>query len=63
MIWDGGEVRRRFIDSMISQVNREYLERLISYTGHLKNEKFPAETICRKRIRRSRPVGKLRYGN
>jgi DNA replication and repair protein RecF len=36
LIWDGGEVRRRFIDSMISQVNREYLERLISYTGHLK---------------------------
>jgi DNA replication and repair protein RecF len=36
LIWDGGEVRRRFIDSMISQVNREYLERLIGYTGHLK---------------------------
>ncbi|HEX8059386.1 MAG TPA: DNA replication and repair protein RecF, partial [Cyclobacteriaceae bacterium] len=36
LIWDGGEVRRRFIDSMISQVNREYLERLISYNGHLK---------------------------
>jgi DNA replication and repair protein RecF len=36
LIWDGGEVRRRFVDSMISQVNREYLERLISYTAHLK---------------------------
>jgi DNA replication and repair protein RecF len=36
LIWDGSEVRRRFIDSMISQVNREYLERLITYTGHLK---------------------------
>jgi DNA replication and repair protein RecF len=36
LIWDGGEVRRRFIDSMISQVNREYLERLIAYNGHLK---------------------------
>lgn len=36
LIWDGGEVRRKFIDSMISQVNREYLERLIGYTGHLK---------------------------
>lgn len=36
LIWDGGEVRRRFIDSMISQVNREYLEKLISYTAHLK---------------------------
>ncbi|HMJ71186.1 MAG TPA: DNA replication and repair protein RecF [Cyclobacteriaceae bacterium] len=36
LIWDGGEVRRRFFDSLISQVNREYLDRLISYTGHLK---------------------------
>ena len=36
LIWDGGEVRRKFIDSMISQVNREYLERLIAYTAHLK---------------------------
>jgi DNA replication and repair protein RecF len=36
LIWDGGEVRRRFFDSLISQVNREYLERLISYAGHLK---------------------------
>lgn len=36
LIWDGGEVRRKFVDSMISQVNREYLERLISYTAHLK---------------------------
>lgn len=36
LIWDGGEIRRRFFDSLISQVNREYLERLISYAGHLK---------------------------
>jgi len=36
LIWDGGEVRRRFVDSMISQVNREYLEKLIAYTAHLK---------------------------
>lgn len=36
LIWDGGEVRRRFFDSVISQVNKEYLERLISYTSHLK---------------------------
>jgi len=36
LIWDGGEVRRKFMDSMISQVNREYLERLIAYTAHLK---------------------------
>lgn len=36
LIWDGGEIRRKFFDSMISQVNREYLERLIAYTAHLK---------------------------
>jgi DNA replication and repair protein RecF len=36
LIWDGGEVRRRFFDSLISQVNREYLERLITYAAHLK---------------------------
>jgi DNA replication and repair protein RecF len=36
LIWDGGEVRRRFFDSMISQVSREYLEKLIGYTAHLK---------------------------
>ncbi len=36
LIWDGGEVRRRFVDSMISQINREYLEKLIAYTAHLK---------------------------
>jgi DNA replication and repair protein RecF len=36
LIWDGGEVRRRFFDSMISQVSREYLEKLIAYTAHLK---------------------------
>ncbi|HZY78394.1 MAG TPA: DNA replication and repair protein RecF [Cyclobacteriaceae bacterium] len=36
LIWDGGEVRRRFFDSLISQVNREYLDRLITYASHLK---------------------------
>lgn len=36
LIWDGGEVRRRFFDTLISQVNKEYLDRLIVYTGHLK---------------------------
>lgn len=36
LIWDGSEVRRRFFDSLISQVNREYLDRLITYAGHLK---------------------------
>lgn len=36
LIWDGGEVRRRFIDTLISQVNKEYLDRLITYANQLK---------------------------
>jgi DNA replication and repair protein RecF len=36
LIWDGGEVRRKFIDTLISQIDREYLHALIVYTGQLK---------------------------
>ncbi len=36
LIWDGGEVRRRFFDSLLSQVDKEYLEQLIVYQAHLK---------------------------
>ena len=36
LIWDGGEVRRRFIDSLISQIDHEYLVRLIAYMSRLK---------------------------
>lgn len=32
LIWDGSEVRRKFIDSIISQYNKHYLEQLISYS-------------------------------
>ena len=32
LIWDGSEVRRKFIDSIISQYNKHYLEYLIAYT-------------------------------
>lgn len=32
LIWDGSEVRRKFIDSIISQYNKHYLEHLISYS-------------------------------
>jgi len=31
LIWDGSEVRRRFMDSIISQYDKAYLDRLISY--------------------------------
>lgn len=31
LIWDGSEVRRKFIDSIISQYDKVYLEKLIAY--------------------------------
>lgn len=31
LIWDGSEVRRKFMDSIISQYNKHYLEKLIAY--------------------------------
>lgn len=31
LIWDGSEVRRKFMDSIISQYDKVYLEKLISY--------------------------------
>jgi DNA replication and repair protein RecF len=36
LIWDGSEMRRRFFDSLISQLDRVYLENLIVYANHLK---------------------------
>lgn len=36
LIWDGSELRRRFFDSLISQLDRLYLEHLIAYTHQLK---------------------------
>lgn len=36
LIWDGSEVRRKFFDSLISQIDREYLDNLITYNAHLK---------------------------
>jgi len=36
LVWDGSEVRRKFFDALISQIDKEYLEDLISYNAHLK---------------------------
>lgn len=36
LIWDGSELRRKFFDSLISQVDRAYLESLIQYSQYLK---------------------------
>ncbi|MBS1487867.1 MAG: DNA replication and repair protein RecF [Bacteroidetes bacterium] len=36
LIWDGSEVRRKFFDSLLSQIDHAYLENLIVYTTYLK---------------------------
>ena len=36
LIWNGGEVRRKFFDTLISQLDKLYLENLIIYSNHLK---------------------------
>jgi DNA replication and repair protein RecF len=36
LIWDGSEVRRKFFDSLLAQLDRTYLQNLIVYTGALK---------------------------
>jgi len=36
LIWDGSEMRRKFFDSLISQLDRAYLENLIVYVNCLK---------------------------
>jgi DNA replication and repair protein RecF len=36
LVWDGSEIRRKFFDSLISQIDKEFLEHLIAYSAHLK---------------------------
>ncbi|MGC4020680.1 MAG: hypothetical protein QM734_01415 [Cyclobacteriaceae bacterium] len=36
LIWDGSEVRRKFFDSLLSQIDHHYLENLITYSTFLK---------------------------
>ncbi|MFM7488341.1 MAG: DNA replication/repair protein RecF [Cytophagales bacterium] len=36
LIWDGSEMRRKFFDSVLSQLDKTYLENLIVYTHQLK---------------------------
>lgn len=37
LVWDGGEVRRRFFDTLLSQLDRQYLEQLIVYQTNLRH--------------------------
>ena len=36
LIWDGSELRRKFFDSLLSQIDKNYLENLILYVQYLK---------------------------
>ncbi len=36
LIWNGSEIRRKFFDSILSQLDKIYLEQLIIYTNNLK---------------------------
>jgi DNA replication and repair protein RecF len=36
LIWNGSEIRRKFFDSILSQLDKDYLENLIVYTNNLK---------------------------
>src|SRR6185436_6572911 len=36
LIWDGAEARRRFFDALMSQLDKEFLDRLITYNAQLK---------------------------
>jgi DNA replication and repair protein RecF len=36
LIWGGGELRRKFFDTLLCQLNREYLENLIVYNHQLR---------------------------
>ncbi|MBK5278980.1 MAG: DNA replication and repair protein RecF [Bacteroidia bacterium] len=36
IIWDGSGLRRKFFDSLISQLDKAYLDSLITYANHLK---------------------------
>lgn len=36
LIWDGSELRRKFFDSLLSQIDKNYLENLIQYVQYLK---------------------------
>ena len=36
LIWDGGEIRRKFFDTLLAQLDKEYLEHLISYQAQLR---------------------------
>jgi len=45
LIWDGSELRRKFFDSLISQLDRKYLDNLIVYNHQLKQRNSALRTF------------------
>ncbi len=37
LVWDGGEVRRKFFDTLLAQLDRTYLEQLMIYQANLRH--------------------------
>jgi DNA replication and repair protein RecF len=50
LIWDGSEVRRRFFDSLLCQLDRAYLENLIVYTGVLKQRNAALQLLAQRNV-------------
>lgn len=46
LIWGGGELRRKFFDTLLSQIDTTYLENLISYNHHLKQRNSTLRKIA-----------------
>ena len=36
LVWNSGEVRRKFVDTLLSQLDKEYLDKLMVYQTHLR---------------------------
>lgn len=46
LIWGGGELRRKFFDTLLSQIDATYLENLILYNHHLKQRNSTLRKIA-----------------
>lgn len=48
LIWNGSEIRRKFFDSILSQLDKVYLENLIIYTNNLKQRNSALKMFAEK---------------
>ncbi len=37
LVWDGSEVRRKFFDALLAQLDKQYMEQLMVYQAHLRH--------------------------